>query len=67
MMDDPNGSIEQIILQALTELGFDNPVFRGQTFLMRDRELVGRRFCFDGVSAVWLSAVRRIKLYGEVR
>ena len=30
-----------------------------------DRLLVGRRFCFDRVSAVWLSSERRIKLYGE--
>lgn len=64
-MDQTNGSIERIILQALAELGFANPAFRGQTFLMRNREMVGRRFCFDGVSAVWLSSERTIKLYGE--
>ena len=65
-MDHASSSIEQIIFQALAELGFANPVFRGQTFLMHNRELVGRRLCFDGVSAVWLSSERRIKLYGEV-
>lgn len=65
MTDHGNGSIEHIVLQALAELGFANPAFRGQTFLMRNREMVGRRFCFDGVSAVWLSSERTIKLYGD--
>ena len=54
-----------MILQALAELGFANPVFRGHAFLMRNRELVGRRFCYEGVEAVWLSSECRIKLYGE--
>ena len=63
MTEFPGGSVEQIVLQALAELGFANPAFRGQTFLMRSRELVGRRFYFDGLSAVWLSDVRQIKLY----
>ena len=65
MMDHPSGSIEQIIQQALGELGFANPVVRGHAFLLRDRQLVGRRFCFDGVEAVWLSAEGQIKFYDE--
>ncbi len=64
-MDSPSGSIEHIILQSLGDLGFDNPVFRGQTFLLRDRQLVGRRFCFEGVEAVWLSAEGRIKFCND--
>lgn len=64
-MDHPRGSIEQIILQALGELGFANPVVRGQAFLLHKRQLVGRRFCLQGVEAVWLSAEGQIKFYGE--
>jgi hypothetical protein len=64
-MDHPSGSIEQIIQQALGELGFANPVVRGQTLLLRDRQLVGRRFCFEGVEAVWLTAERQIKFYND--
>ena len=40
-------------------------MFRGQTFLLRNRQLVGRRFCFEGVEAVWLSAEGQTKFYGE--
>jgi hypothetical protein len=64
-MDWPTGSIEHIIQQALSELGIANPVIRGQTLLLRNRQLVGRRFCFDGVEAVWMAAERQIKILGE--
>lgn len=65
MVNYPNGSIEHVIQQALAELGIANPVLRGHTFLLRDRQLVGRRFCFDGVEAVWQTDVRQLKLYDE--
>jgi len=64
-MDHPSGSIEHIILQALSELGFANPVVRGQAFLLCKRQLVGRRFCFDGVEVVWLTAEGQIKFYDD--
>jgi hypothetical protein len=64
-MDWPSGSIEQIIQQALGELGFANPVFRSQTLLLRNRQLVGRRFCFEGVEAVWLPAERQIRFCND--
>ena len=58
-MDHPSGSIEQIIQQTLAELGFAKTVDRGQAFLLHKRQLVGRRFCFDGVEVVWLSGKGR--------
>jgi hypothetical protein len=64
-MDHPSGSIEHIVLQAMGELGFANPLVRGQTFLLRDRQVVGRRFCFEGVEAVWLTAEGQVKFYGD--
>jgi hypothetical protein len=62
-------SIEHLIQQALFELGFANPVARGQTYLLHKRQLVGRRFCFDGVDAVWRTGEGQIKIFdaeGEV-
>lgn len=64
-MDHPVGSIEHTIQQALTKLGFPNPVVWGQTFLLRKRQLVGRRFCFEGMEAVWVSREQQIKIFGE--
>jgi hypothetical protein len=64
-MDWPSGSIEHIILQVIGELGFANPVFRSHAFLLRNRQLIGRRFCFQGVEAVWLSAAGQSKLYDD--
>jgi hypothetical protein len=64
-MDHPSGSIEHIIQRVMGELGFAEPVFRRHAFLLRDRQLVGRRFCFEGVEVLWLSAERQLKLYDE--
>jgi len=38
---------------------------RQSSFLLRDRQVVGRRFCFEGAEAVWLTAEAQIKVYVE--
>ena len=62
-MAQPNGSIRDLVLQVVGELGLANPVPHGQTILLRNRLVVGQRFNFDGVSAVWFADEGQIKFH----
>ena len=60
-MDQFGNSIETIVLQVLGELGFRQPEPLGQTLLLRGGHLVGRRFRFAGIEALWFADEGQIK------
>ncbi len=64
-MDQLGNSIETIVLEVLAEFGFSRPEPRGQTLMLRGGHLVGRRFVFAGVEAIWFADEGQIKFRNE--
>ena len=65
---DNGGTLEQIeqVLQAgLSELGMPDLASHRTTLLIQDGYYVGRRFVFDRVQAVWLTAEKVVRFYDD--
>lgn len=60
----PISVVRQKVLAAFRALGAGNGECR-ETVLVKDRFVVGRRFCRGGFEAVWVVAEREIRILNE--
>jgi hypothetical protein len=58
-------SIREFVLKAVTELGAGQPAGRREAILCRDGYIVGHKFNFDGVRAVWMASQEQINFYAD--
>ena len=56
---------QQALHVGLSELGMPDLASHRMTLLIRDGYYVGRRFTFDGVQVVWLTAEKVVRFYDE--
>lgn len=47
--------IRQLVIESLPKLGFEQATPTCETTLLHLGQIAGRRFCYDGVQAVWLA------------
>ena len=57
--------IEQALQAGLSELGMPDLASHRTTLLIQVGYYVGRRFTFDGVQAVWLTAEKVVRFYDD--
>ena len=53
----------EIALEALKELGGQEPI--SESWLVQNSYVIGRRFCCEEVSAVWLFETDEVKIYDQ--
>lgn len=57
-------SIREFVQQAVAELGGSQSVACGEALLCRDDYVVGRKFNFDGVRAIWFADAEEVTIHG---
>ena len=57
--------VRETVIATISDLGVGKPDLLVETILLHDGFLVGRRFQFDAVKAIWFFEEEQVKFYGE--